>query len=81
MATTEMTTPPVAAYDAERIAAMLLCSLRQVRRMQDFGMMPRPFRIGRLVRWPAGAIDEWIEAGCPDCRKRSATTRNDSNRS
>lgn len=81
MATTEMTAPQAAAYDAKTIARRLLCSVRQVRRMQDLGTMPRPFRIGRLVRWPASTIDEWIKAGCLDCRKRSAMTRNDSNRS
>lgn len=56
------------------IAEMLRCSPRHVRRMADAGMMPRPVRIGRLLRWrrttgdPMTGIVEWITAGCPRVR-------------
>jgi predicted DNA-binding transcriptional regulator AlpA len=51
------------------IAARLQCSVRYVWRMNDAGLMPPSFRIGRLVRWQKAIIDSWISDGCPPCRK------------
>lgn len=58
-----------AAYTADDIGRKLQISTRHVWRMNDDGTLPRPFRIGRLVRWPAAIIDRWISEGCPPCRK------------
>lgn len=50
------------------VAAMLNCSWRHVYRLSDEGRMPRPLKLGSLVRWPRKAIEEWIAADCPTIR-------------
>ncbi|MBI4583068.1 MAG: helix-turn-helix domain-containing protein [Planctomycetes bacterium] len=56
---------PPALLDVEDVARLLTCSTRHVRRLADSGRMPRPLKIGALVRWRRGEIDAWIAAGCP----------------
>ncbi len=51
---------------AEDIAFELQASVRTVRRMELCGKLPRPWRIGRLVRWRRAEILDWIDAGQPD---------------
>lgn len=51
--------------DIEQLAKSLNCSERHVRRMANLGQMPKPIRLGHLVRWPAESIRKWIAAGCP----------------
>jgi excisionase family DNA binding protein len=41
------------------------CSSRHVRRLADVGRMPRPIKLGSLVRWPRSVIEQWIADGCP----------------
>lgn len=48
----------------KQVAAMLTCGERTVYRMADTGKMPRPVKIGGLVRWPRRGVMAWIEAGC-----------------
>jgi excisionase family DNA binding protein len=55
--------------DVLAVAEMLGCSPRHVYRLSDAGKMPAPVKLGALVRWSAVAIREWIDAGCPNCRK------------
>jgi len=55
--------------DVQTVARMLACSARHVYRMADADRMPRPLRLGALVRWDLDAIDQWIQAGCPSMRK------------
>jgi excisionase family DNA binding protein len=50
------------------VAQMMRCSTRHVYRLVDAGRMPRPVRLGALVRWSHAAIAEWIAAGCPVIR-------------
>ncbi len=47
------------------VARMLNCSARTVYRLVDAGKMPRPVKLGALVRWPKTAIEQWIAEGCP----------------
>jgi excisionase family DNA binding protein len=47
------------------VAGMLNCSTRTVYRLIDSGRMPRPVRLGALVRWPRADIESWIALGCP----------------
>ena len=47
------------------VARMLNCSIRTVYRLADTGRMPRPVKLGALVRWPRQAIEQWINHGCP----------------
>ncbi len=55
--------------DVQAVAEMLGCTHRHVYRLSDAGRMPAPVKLGSLVRWSAAAIREWIDAGCPSCRK------------
>jgi len=55
--------------DVQAVAALLGCSTRHVYRLSDAGRMPRPVKLGALVRWSKSAIEEWIADGCPSCRK------------
>lgn len=57
--------PVPALIDVQGVAELLACSERQVHRLVKARAMPRPVRLGRLVRWPAPAISSWIENGCP----------------
>jgi len=50
--------------DVKQVAETLNCSTRTVYRLSDGGKMPRPLRIGHLVRWSERTINEWIDTGC-----------------
>ena len=54
-----------ALLDVEQVARLLGCSPRHVYRLSDSGKMPRPVRLGSLVRWSQEAIQHWIAEGCP----------------
>jgi excisionase family DNA binding protein len=54
--------------DVSQVAALLNCSKRTVYRLADSGRMPRPLKLGSLVRWRAGEVRQWIADGCPKCR-------------
>ena len=54
-----------------QVARMLCCSSRTIYRLTDSGRMPRPVKLGSLVRWPRDVIEQWIAAGCPDVRKEA----------
>ncbi len=47
------------------VARLLNCSERTVYRLNDSGRMPRPVRLGTLVRWKRSEIEQWIADGCP----------------
>lgn len=71
-------TGPVRDYaamlDVKAVAAMLACSTRHVFRLADAGKMPRPQKLGALVRWRLngpGGLQEWLDAGCPACEGAS----------
>ena len=64
--------PAAQLLDVTAVAEMLGCSARHVYRLSDAGRMPRPVKLGSLVRWKAtgpGSLAEWIDQGCPSCRK------------
>lgn len=53
------------------VAELLGCSTRHVYRLVDMGKLPRPRKLGALVRWPLVEIRKWVEDGCPtQLRKR-----------
>jgi len=47
------------------VARLLNCSTRTVYRLNDAGRMPRPVRLGSLLRWNRQEIERWIADGCP----------------
>jgi excisionase family DNA binding protein len=53
------------------VACLLNCSKQHIRRLADAGRMPRPVKLGGLVRWNRAEIENWIAAGCPDHRRKS----------
>jgi excisionase family DNA binding protein len=58
-----------ALLDVKTVAALLDCSPRHVYRLSDAGRIPSPIRIGTLVRWSRQKIQDWIDQGCPSCRR------------
>jgi len=58
-----------AMLDVKSVADLLSCSTRHVYRLSDAGRMPRPAKLGSLVRWSRLAIESWIADGCPSMRK------------
>ena len=52
------------------VAKLLRCSSRTVYRLADSGRMPRPVKLGALVRWPKVVLEGWIAEGCPFIRTR-----------
>ena len=58
-----------ALVDVKGVAVLLDCSTRHVYRLADAGKMPRPHKLGALVRWNRTAVLEWIDAGCPEVRR------------
>jgi excisionase family DNA binding protein len=58
-----------AMLSVDDIATIYLgCSTRHVYRLADSGRMPRPIKLGSLVRWPRAVIEQWIADGCPNVR-------------
>lgn len=58
------------------VAALLgRCSTRHLYRMVDAGRMPRPHKLGGLVRWRRGELMDWIAAGCPPVRVAKGAAR------
>lgn len=61
-----------ALLDVRQVAGLLGCSARTVYRLADTGRMPRPVKLGALVRWRKFEVEDWIAAGCPSCRGQPA---------
>jgi len=57
----------------DKVAELLECSSRTVYRLADVGLMPRPKKLGAMVRWPLREIRQWVEEGCPRQRRRPRT--------
>ena len=61
--------------DVNAVAELCSCSTRHIYRLADSARMPRPVKLGALVRWrlrtgdPSTGVLDWIEAGCPPCRQ------------
>ena len=67
------TREPAAMFNVGDVAKLLRCSERTVYRLSDAGRMPRPIKLGAMVRWSRTAIEEWIAEGCPTCRSIGRT--------
>ena len=62
--------------NAKAVAALLAgCSTRHLYRLVDAGKMPRPLKLGGLVRWRRAEVLDWIAAGCPAVRTAKGATR------
>lgn len=56
---------PAKLRDVKAVADVLDCSTQHVYRLSDAGRMPRPLRLGSLVRWSRFEIEEWIASVAP----------------
>lgn len=66
-------TPDVSVLlDVKAVAVMLDCSQRHIYRLADSGRMPRPLKLGALIRWRRTELLDWIADGCSSCRQRRA---------
>ncbi|MBK9120703.1 MAG: helix-turn-helix domain-containing protein [Phycisphaerales bacterium] len=54
--------------DVRAVAGLLGCSANHVRRLSDAGRMPKPLRVGGLVKWRRSDVLDWIANGCPRAR-------------
>ena len=61
--------------DVHAVAQFLSCSARHVYRLADSGQMPRPRKLGALVRWDRLELEKWLADGCPNCRKAKRRVR------
>ena len=50
---------------AGQLAGLLQVSTRTLWRMSSAGRLPKPIRVGGIVRWRLEEVERWIEAGCP----------------
>lgn len=44
------------------------CSARHVYRLADSGRLPRPIKLGALLRWRRAELREWLDGGCHPVR-------------
>lgn len=60
-----------------RAVALLLggCSTRHVYRLSDAGRMPKPIKLGSLVRWRRAEVMSWIDTDCQPIGPAKGTTR------
>jgi len=56
--------PPVLLAVSD-VAHILNCSPRHIYRMAGSGRMPKPVKLGALVRWNRREVVEWLSLGCP----------------
>jgi len=55
--------PPVM-LDVQSVARLLSCSPRHIYRLVDAGKMPRPVKLGSLIRWHRSNVENWLTSGC-----------------
>jgi len=61
--------------DVKAVGKLLTCSQRTVYRLADAGKMPRPVRLGSLVRWDRETLLAWIRDGCKPVRRATGARR------
>lgn len=64
-----------AMMSVDDVAKEIGCCSRSIRRWADSGRMPRPIKLGSLIRWPRVVIEQWIADGCPNVRNASRGSR------
>ena len=57
------------------VACLLGVCNRQVRRLVLEDRIPAPIYLGRVPRWPASEINEWMAARCPDAATFAAAKK------
>ena len=67
---TALKAPTSALLNIQDVAAVMNCSVRSIYRLVDARRIPQPVKLGAMLRWVKADFEQWIAAGCPDCRKR-----------
>lgn len=62
--------PSPALLNASDLATLLNCSPKTIYRLNDRGALPRPIRLGAMLRWSRPVIERWIAEGCPVSQRR-----------
>lgn len=57
-------------YTVDQVCEILQVSRKGIYRMLDRGSLPKPGRVGRLLRWDAEAFDQWIAEGMPSVKRK-----------
>jgi len=56
--------------DIDAVAHLLRVSKTTLWRLRVAGHLPRPIRIGSLIRWRVAEVRSWMDDGCPQVEKR-----------
>jgi predicted DNA-binding transcriptional regulator AlpA len=68
--------PQRGTFNAMELAAFLGISRATVWRWDKQGLLPRPVRFNRVVRWERWTIEEWLAAGAPSRAEWEASQSN-----
>ena len=60
--------PDALLVTATDVARLLNISKRTLWRLLSAGKLPRPVRLGNVVRWRRNELEQWISQGCPSTR-------------
>jgi len=52
--------------NASQFAGLLQVSSRTLWRMLSAGRLPKPIRVGGIVRWRVCEVKGWVAEGCPE---------------
>ena len=66
---------PAELLNVRAVAKLLDCSPRHIYRLSDAGRMPKPMKLGQLVRWRRAELMSWLDAGCPPVRTARGAVR------
>jgi predicted DNA-binding transcriptional regulator AlpA len=63
--------PPVVCQTLTAAEAAVFAGIgvRSWWRFVSSGKAPKPFYIGRSARWLRSTVAEWLQQGCPRCRR------------
>ena len=60
----QLSVDPAELLTAGGVAKCLKISIRQARKLNAEGLMPKCIRVGRSVRWRRAEIVAWVAGGC-----------------
>ena len=66
------------AIDAKTFGLRLSLSKRQIFRLNSFGKIPAPVKIGGSFRWRLSDVELWLSMNCPDRKTFEAKCCNES---
>lgn len=57
----------------QELAEILKCSDRHITHLRAIGAVPKPAKLGSLVRWHRKQIEDWVRDGCPQAESGDET--------